>query len=171
MNSRDIYINFFRFIFLVLLQALLLNRIDLLGHVNPYLYILFIVLLPFETPRWLLLVSAFLLGFCIDIFMKTMGMNMAATVFIAWMRPGLVTALSRNRDIEPGMKPGIRDFGFRWFFVYSGVLVLVHHILVFLLEAFKLSNFFSTMKNALLSAALTLLLIIISQYLFGRGKK
>jgi len=171
MNSRDVYINFIRFIFLVLLQVLLLNRIDLFGYVNPYLYVLFVILLPLETPRWLLLMSAFLMGFCIDIFMKTMGMNMAATLFIAWMRPGLITALSRNREIEPGMKPRIRDFGFRWFFVYAGVLVLVHHILVFFLEAFKFNHFFNTLTNAILSALLTMLIIILSQYIFNRGKK
>ncbi|NJK85385.1 MAG: hypothetical protein HC906_04860 [Bacteroidales bacterium] len=57
----------FRFIILVLLQVFVFNNIHLSGFIVPYIYILFILLLPFETPGWLLLVSAFLLGFSIDV--------------------------------------------------------------------------------------------------------
>ena len=60
--------NIGRFIVLVLFQVLVLNNIQFSGYVNPFMYVLFILLLPFETPRWLLLLSGFLLGLSVDIF-------------------------------------------------------------------------------------------------------
>ena len=44
--------NIIRFVFLVLLQVLILNNIQFSGYINPYFYIYFILLLPFDTPRW-----------------------------------------------------------------------------------------------------------------------
>ena len=55
------------FVFLVLLQVLVLNNIQLSGYINPYFYVLFILLLPFETANWLLLILAFALGISIDV--------------------------------------------------------------------------------------------------------
>jgi hypothetical protein len=51
--------NIIRFVVLVLIQVAILNNIQVSGFVNPYMYILFILLLPFEIPNWLLLVLSF----------------------------------------------------------------------------------------------------------------
>lgn len=158
--------NIIRFIVLVAIQVFILNNIRIGGYINPYLYILFVLLLPFETPGWLLLVSSFFMGLAIDIFTHTPGMNAAATVFIAFIRPGLIKVLSGNKGIEPGMKPGIKDMGFQWFFLYALLLTFLHHITLFYIEVFRFSEFFSTFNRVLLSTASTLVLIILSEYLF-----
>jgi len=62
-----------RFIFLVLFQVWILNNLRVGGYINPYFYIYFVLLLPFSAPKWLLLVSSFLLGISIDLFMNTRG--------------------------------------------------------------------------------------------------
>ena len=49
------------FILLVFLQVFILNNIQFSGYINPYIYVLFILALPFETPKWLLLITAFTL--------------------------------------------------------------------------------------------------------------
>ena len=67
-----------RFVFLVLLQVLILNNIQLNGFINPYLYILFIIMLPFEIPVWLLMLLAFVMGISIDMFLNTMGIHVCA---------------------------------------------------------------------------------------------
>lgn len=169
--NNIIYKNIVRFILLFLMQIYVFNNIELLGYLNPYVYVLFILLLPLETPRILLLISAFIMGFSIDYFSNTIGLNMAACVLIAYLRPGLIKALSPKSEQDPGMKIGIRDFGFRWFFVYTSVLVIVHHLVLFYLEVFRFNEFFDTLRRSLLSAIFTILVIIISQYLFFRPKK
>jgi len=162
--------NIVRFVILVLIQVFVLNNIRINGFINPYLYVLFILLLPFEIPGWLLLASSFILGFSIDIFVHTPGLHTAASVFMAFCRPGMIKMISRNTTIEPGMSPGVRDMGFRWFFVYSLVLIFLHHLLLFFLEIFRFNEFFDTMIRIGLSTVATLILVFVVEYLFINNK-
>ncbi len=160
-----------RFIILLLVQVLVLNHIHFSGYINPYLYVLFILLLPFQTPNWLLLVASFLMGLSVDLFSNTPGMNAAASVFMAYIRPGVIRLLESGKNYEVGMSPGIRDLGFRWFFSYSLMLILAHHFVLFYLEIFRMSEFFTTFSRVVLSVIFTMILVIITQYLFHTRKK
>ncbi len=163
--------NILRFIILLLVQVLVLNHIHFSGYINPYLYVLFILLLPFQTPNWLLLVASFLMGLSIDLFSNTPGMNAAASVFMAYIRPGVIRLLESGKNYEAGMSPGISDLGFRWFFSYSLILILAHHFVLFYLEIFRMSEFFTTFSRVVLSVIFTMILVIITQYLFHTRKK
>lgn len=157
--------NIIRFIILVLFQIFVLNNIRINGYINPHLYILFILLLPFETPGWLLLISSFFLGLSIDLFAHTPGMNAAAAVFIAFSRPGIIRFISGPKDLEPGMVPGIKSMGFKWFLFYSLIMILLHHLVLFYIEIFRFSEFFQTFYMVLLSTASTLILVLLVEYL------
>ena len=158
-------------IILIPIQVFLLDHINFGGSVNPYLYVLFILLLPFETPGWLLLMLAFLLGIIIDLFSGTVGMHTAATVLMAFFRPFVIRHISAHREFESGMKITIFETGFKWFFLYTFLLVLVHHIALFYIEVFRFSGFFQTLVRAMYSAIFTTLLVIIFQYLFASRKQ
>jgi len=151
--------------FLVLLQVLILNNIEINGYINPYLYVLFIILLPFETPKWLILFSGFVLGFSIDLFSHTLGMHTFATVFIAFLRPYILKFIAPREGYETGTRPNLKFFGFEWFFKYALILVLIHHFALFYIEAFTFHQFFVTLLRVMLSSSFTLLLILLSQYL------
>lgn len=162
--------NIIRFVLLVLLQVLILNHVSLGGYVNPYLYILFILWLPFSTERWVLLISAFLLGFAVDIFSNTIGLNAAASVAMAFARPFVISMISTGTDFEPGTRPSIRGQGMRWFLSYAIILVLIHHSVLFYLEIFRFSEFFPTLLRVILSTIFTLGLVLLSEYLTIRKK-
>lgn len=168
--NRVVLNNIVRFILLILVQVFVLNNIRIGGYINPYFYVLFVLLLPFETPGWLLLASSFLLGSSIDLFVHTPGMHAAATVLMAFCRPAIIRLLSGSKGIEQGMKPGIRHMGFRWFLIYSLFLILIHHLLLFYLEVFRLDEFWQTLYRVFLSTLSTLLLVIVAEYLFMRRK-
>jgi rod shape-determining protein MreD len=163
--------NIIRFLFLIFFQVLILDNIRIAGYVNPYLYVLFILMLPFETPKWLLLISAFFLGFFVDMFSGTGGIHAAACVFMAFIRPNILKMVSARQDYEPGTQPIIRDLGFRWFFSYSMVMVSMHHFILFYIEAFSFNEFFQTFFRTVLSIIFTLFLLILSQYIMYRQKK
>ena len=163
--------NIIRMVFLVFFQVVILNNIQSGGYINPYLYVLFIIMLPFETPKWLLLISGFVLGLSVDMFSGTTGIHAAASVFMAYCRPWVLGAISSKWEYEPGIYPIIRDLGFKWFFSYSLILVTVHHIPLFFLEVFGFDEFFHTLFRASLSIAFTMLLLILSQYVMYRPKK
>jgi len=166
MNNNLIIINIIRFFALILIQVLVLNNIQFSGYINPYLYILFILMLPFQTPGWIVLVSSFLMGISIDMFSDSPGLHASASVFIAFIRPGIINLLSPKEAFEAGAYPGIRFFSLKWFLSYSLILVLIHHSILFYLEMFSFRDFFYTLLCVLASSTSTLLLIIISQYLF-----
>lgn len=168
---NNLYIkNILRFVILVFLQVLVFNNIHFRGYVNPYIYVMFILLLPFETSAWLLLISAFSIGFSIDIFTGTMGMHTAATVFMAFCRPAVLRMISATRDYEIGLSPGIKDLGFNWFLNYSVILILLHHTVYFYLEVFNFHEFFYTFWRIIFSSFFTLFFIILGQYLFYKKK-
>lgn len=162
--------NIFRFLFLVLFQVLILNNIQLSGYLNPFLYVLFILMLPLETPKWLVLVLSFLLGISVDIFSDTGGMHAAASVCMAFLREPVMKMISSHDGYDVIQKPTLKQFGLGWFFSYSGILVLAHHFILFYLEVFHFTEFFSTFLRVLLSSIFTLILIFISQFFFSNSR-
>ena len=167
--TSKVFINIIRFLILVFLQVFILENINLRGYINPYLYVYFILLLPFEIPGWLLLISSFALGFSIDTFLGTLGIHTASSVLMAFSRPLVIKAIPSRKDFEPGMQPSISDLGFVWFFTYSLILILIHHLALFYIEVFRFTDFFNTFLRAVLSSIFTLLLVIITQYLFYKA--
>ncbi|MEI6454929.1 MAG: rod shape-determining protein MreD [bacterium] len=160
-----------RFFFLILFQVLILNNINLGGYINPLYYVYFILLLPFATPRWTLLLSAFFLGLGIDVFTNTPGLNAAASVAMAFARPYVIIMLSSSTESLVGIHPAIKNQGIRWFFYYAAILIIIHHTTLFYLEIFRFDEFFGTFFRSLLSSAFTLLLVLISEYLLFKKTK
>lgn len=162
---QEIISNILRFVFVVLLQVFVLNEIRLWGYINPFYYVVFILLLPIRTPGWLLLVLSFALGFIIDLFSNTMGLHSSACVFMAFCRPGILNFLAPREGYEFGVKPTVGFMGPTWFLAYAGTLVFIHHLLLFYLEVFRLNEFFFTLLRVLLSSVCTIILIMLTQYL------
>jgi len=160
--------NIIRFVVLVLLQILVLNNIQISGYIVPNFYVLFILLMPFETPRWLLLPVAFALGISVDLFTQTPGMHAAATVFMAFLRPWVLEMSAPRDGYEPGSFPRLYYYGFQWFLRYTVILVLAHHFILFYIEVFRFSEFFSTLLRVLASSFFTVILIMLSQYFIYR---
>ncbi len=171
MTSRTVFFNILRFFFLIFFQGLILNHVNLGGYINPYFYIYFILLLPFSTPRWMLLILAFILGIGIDMFTNTIGLNAAACVFMAFARPFVISAISSGPESLIGDTPSLKNQGLKWFLYYAIILILVHHISLFYLEIFRLSEFIATFVRVLLSSAFTLILVMISEYITYSGNK
>jgi len=163
--------NIVRFFFLIGFQVLILNHLNLAGYTNPNLYIYFILLLPFKTPRWLLLVLAFLLGISVDIFTNTPGLNSSATLLTAFLRPYVIRLITHVPEEEMGAQPSLKIFGFRWFFNYSSLLVMIHHFTLFYLEIFRFSEFFQTFLRVIASSFFTIIMIFLSEYLFYRKER
>jgi len=151
----------------VLMQVLFMNNLQFSGLVNPYFYILFILILPVNMSRVVLLLLGFLLGITIDAFSNTPGIHASATVFVSFLRPFMINAANLE-DQEKGMLPTIANFGFRWFFQYAAVLVLLHHFFLFFVEVFSFHNFFSTFFRSILSSIFTLFFIGLSQFIIFR---
>ncbi|GAO29176.1 rod shape-determining protein MreD [Geofilum rubicundum] len=159
------------FIAILLVQVLVLNNLNLGGYINPWLYVLFILILPVEMPNWLLLVLAFATGLIMDTFLNTIGLHASATVFLAFLRPFLLRFFAPRDGYEPGSLPVTSHFGLGWFLKYTLLAVLAHHLFLFIVEAFSFENFLATLWKTILSSLVTLVVIMIAQLFSSRERR
>jgi rod shape-determining protein MreD len=156
------------FIVVVLLQVLVLNHILILRMISPFFYLIFLLLLPYDTPRAMLVLLGFMLGLSVDAFTNTLGVHTAVCVLIGFIRPGILNKISTRETRESVSAPRISTMSLNWFIGYTAIFVTIHHLLLFMLEAFTFHGFFFTLARAVLSGILSITLIVISQFLFFR---
>lgn len=163
--------NIIRFVLLLLLQVFVLNKILLHQMVGLNLYMLFVLLLPFNLPRPALMLMALLMGLGLDIFMNTMGMHAAACVFIAYLRPFIINILSPQGGFETTQKtPSMTSMGVSQFLTYVAILVFLHNLVYFPLEVFNFGSFFYLLLKIFLSTAASIILIVLYELLFFSKK-
>lgn len=150
---------------LIFCQVLVFNHIHFANFISTYPYILFILLLPSNTNNALSLGLAFVLGITIDFFSDSGGIHAAACVPIAYIRPFILRTVGTESK-KDSYTPTIKDLGFNRYLTYAGIIVLMHHTILFYLEAFEFSLFFSTLFKTLGSTVLTLIFVVIIQYIF-----
>jgi rod shape-determining protein MreD len=160
-----------RFILLVFLQIVIVNNIDLSAYVNPYIYVVLILSLPYNTKPWLILVISFLLGITMDTFSSMPGPHIAATVFMGYLRRFYLIFSTNKDDLTTTVAPNFNSKGPIGYMVYVLIMVFSHHFLLFFLEAFSFSHFFSTLSRIFFSTLFTVLLIGIGQLLFYKVAK
>ena len=146
------------FVVLVLLQTLVLNRISVFGVAVPILYIYFLIKLPKNRNLFYVVISGFLMGLIIDIFLNTPGMNAAATTIVATLRKPLMNIFFSKVEYEDFVPSIYTETGA--FLRYSVVMVLLHQTLLFFIESFTFFNLTSTLIRIGASSVLTLILII-----------
>lgn len=159
-----------QFFILAALQVLFLNNMQISGYLNPYVYILFILLLPAKMPKALVLGLAFIMGFTMDVFADSYGIHTAATVLLAYIRPSVLSLVSikGGEDLEA---ISIKQLRIGRFFTYTGILCLTHHFTLFYLEAFRWSEFLDTFGRSFLSTLVSLLLILIIESMRSNTQK
>lgn len=169
MWNNEVFINSARFIVLVLTQVLLLNHVDFLGYINPYIYILFIIVFPFTGNKSLLIFLSFLLGIIIDFFGDSGGVHAAACVFIAFIRP-VILKYSFGISYEYNtIKLSNTDFFNQ--FIYVGSMVIFHHIILFSLEVFNINHLALIIKSTLFSSIFSIVIILSAITIFSKKTK
>ena len=168
MNSA-LLINIARFILLLLAQVLIFNRMDLFGFVNPFPYILFIILYPVNGNKTGLLLASFFLGLIMDMFWNSGGVHAAACLVLAYFRPSIFKfsfglsyeyqTVKLNDSLTPER------------FSFILIAVIIHHFTLFILEIFKLSSILDILVRTVLSTLFTIITSIIIIYLIKPSKR
>ena len=126
MNS-SVLTNAWRFVFLVLLQVLVFKRLTVgwenFNYVNVFIYPIFILLLPFRTPRVVVVTLGFLIGIVVDLFYDSPGVHASAGTFLGWIRPGVLAMLEPRGGYNQNQSPAKKHLGISWFFSYSSTMV------------------------------------------------
>lgn len=168
MNSA-LLINIARFILLLAAQVIIFNNINFLGYINPFPYILFIILFPVNGNKYGLLLASFFLGVLMDMFCNSGGVHAAACVLLASVRPSIFK-FSFGLSYEY-QTVKINDTLTPERFSFILISVIVHHITLFVLEVFTFEFVWDIILRTLVSTVFTLIICILTIYLIKPSKR
>ena len=151
----------------VLLQVIVLNEVLFFAYINPFLYVIPIISLPLKTPKWFLLIYAFLLGFSIDLFSGSLGFHSTATILIAFVKPFISKITIPHNILGDTDEITLKKVGNKAFIIFSLFLILIHNSCLFLTE--HLSVNLALFGKIMASSLVTLIIILIAQ-LFQQNK-
>jgi hypothetical protein len=140
-----------------------------LGYINPFPYILFIILFPVNGNKYALLVASFLLGITMDLFCNSGGVHAAACVTLAFVRPSLFKfsfGLSYEYQtvrINDTLTPE------RFSFIFLSVII--HHLILFILEVFTFEFLWDIILRTVISTLFTIIICILIVYLIKPSKR
>ncbi len=161
--------NIARFILLLAAQILLFNNINFLGFINPYPYILFIILYPVNGNKYGLLFASFLIGLLMDMFLNSGGVHATSCLVLAFFRP-TIFKFSFGLSYEY-QTVRLNDVVTPERFSFLFLAVVLHHITLFILEIFTLNFFFNIIVRTLLSTLFTLIISLLIIYLIKPNKR
>ncbi|WP_028908186.1 rod shape-determining protein MreD [Xylanibacter ruminicola] len=147
------------FVALFVAQVLILNHVHLLGVGTPLLYVYFIITFRRNFPKWLVLVSSFLLGLLIDIFSNTPGLAASTMTLVALAQTYLIDLVA-PRDSAEDLEASAKVLGASKFVTLSALLTLLYCLVFFALEAFNFFDVLLWLARSVVSFVLTMVLIL-----------
>lgn len=136
-----------------------------------FAYVAFLLLIPLEAGALMIMFLGFATGLIVDIFYDSLGIHASACVIIMFLRSYLVNLMTPRGGYDTGLVPTLRVMGWEWFSVYAYVLIFMHHLALFFIEASGFGMFFFTFSKAFFSSILTFAVVTIIQYLFYVPKR
>ena len=140
-----------------------------MGSINPYPYILFIILYPANNNRTLFIFLSFILGLMVDIFSNSGGVHAAACVTIAFIRPAVLKFAFGMVYEHQTIKFNTTEFSNR--ITYFSILIVIHHLILFMLEIFNISNILLVLQKTLFSSSFTIILSTLISILFSNKQR
>ena len=160
---RSSYSHIISTMIFILLQVLFLNNINLFGYINPFLFLVLLIRIPEENPKWSILFYAFLIGIILDIFEGNLGVHSSSLVFIAYLKPYLYQLVIPAKSIDERDYFTLQKVGLKNFSTYSFIIIFAHNSLLFMLKhSYQIDITFVFMK-IVLSSIITFIIILIYQ--------
>lgn len=150
---------FIRYIIVMLLQVLLFDQLQLWGACHPYIYVLCLLMLPITIPHIPSMLIGAAAGVVTDIFCNSLGVHMAACILLMYIRPYLLGGIVNDKD-RLNEQISLRTLGMETLVRYVAILVVVHHLTVFLLAAWQWQHIAFVLLETAVSSLITILVII-----------
>ncbi|WP_222981702.1 rod shape-determining protein MreD [Flagellimonas meishanensis] len=168
MNST-VLLNIVRFVLLVLAQVLIFNTLGFLDSINPMVYVIFFYWYPIKGNRAIFMLTAFLLGFIIDIFSDTLALHAIASLTIAYARPVIMRFCF-------GVNYEFQNFSFKnttkvQRVTFLALVVLLHHTVFFSLEILSFSHVLLILKKVFSIGIVTLVFCVLFSSLFSPARE
>jgi len=161
MNTKGIIKIIFSFLFVLIVQVFLLRDVGIGGLAFLFIYTYIVIKAPIDLNRSLLVILAFLFGWLVDIFYDTHGLHAFALVLIAFVRPFILNFLTPANGYDDRSKISLKEMTWLWFLPYVGIMLLIHHSALFLLEASDWSLFGLSLVKIVCSTLFGLLVFVL----------
>ncbi len=172
MDSRTIIRQLISCPVYILIQVFFIRHFVLFdGWAVCYFYVGFLLLLPFEIDTVILILIGAFVGLITDIFYDTLGIHTAACVFIMFLRPFVIKTLNPRGGYDDNPIISLSYMGIGWFIPYIFILVLTHHLVLFIVEASDFNLMLLAILKAIFSSIFTVFMLMGSQFLFYRNEK
>lgn len=159
------------FILIVLIQGLVVNNIEINEYLNPMIYPILIIMLPFELNIFITMMIAFALGISVDAFSNTFGLNASAALLIGYLRPFVLKLIEPRDGYDNLLLPSIHDMGKLWFLAYALIILSIHHLWFFMIEILRFDQFFRILLKTVASVSFSFIIILVLQYIFYKPSK
>ena len=148
-----------RYVLVMVLQVLLFNQLQLLGVCHPYIYILCLLMMPITLPHSADMFIGAAVGLVMDAFCNTPGIHMAACILVMFMRPYLLGVIVNDKD-RLNEQISIHSLGLEAMVKYTAVLVVVHHLMVFMIASWGWTHLGFVLLETVVSSILTIGIIL-----------
>jgi len=152
------------FVLLIIAQVLLFNQINIFGFINPMLYLLFLVMYPFDKNQTFYIFIGFILGFFIDFLSQTGGAHTIASLTVSYLRPIIIKYSYGLTSEKP--KSLLTDPRKTNNFFFLLVFISIHHLIYFAIAYFSADAFLIIIKNSLFTIIFSLILILLISSLY-----
>lgn len=157
---RDLTFHGITFLIFIVLQVFVFNHIVVFDLAFCFIYLGFLIILPHDLDILLGMLLGFITGLIMDTFYSTGAIHAASCTLIMFMRPALMNLINPKSGYEKGIRITISNFGWTWYVPYAGILIFVHHITLFSLDAFNSALIGKAILHTLFSGGFTLLMIL-----------
>ncbi len=158
------------FLFIFLFQVLVLKQVHLIWGSFNYISLIIIplwyMLLPVQTPRWLLVAIGFISGMLVDWFYDSPGVFASAGTFIGFARPIILSYVEPKGGFRSISIPSKFHLGLNWFVTYASVMLLVYLLFYFSMEVFTPAYLVKILLKTIFSFILSILLMLLYVFIF-----
>lgn len=147
-----------RFIVVMALQVLLFDQLQLLGVCHPYIYILFLLMLPITLPHSVDMLIGAAVGIIMDIFCNSLGVHTSACVLVMFIRPYLLGGIVNDKD-RLNEQICLRTIGTSAMIKYLVMLIIIHHFTVFMLSAWSWTHIGWVLAETIVSSLVSFIIL------------
>ncbi len=160
-----------RFLIYIAIQVLVLKEINLIGSNKNYIFILIypvvLLTLPIRIPQFFMLLTAFAIGFIIDLFYVSPGVHAGACLWMVAFRPLVLRLIEPKNGYQTDFSPTISDLGIIWFTKYASILLFIFFFSYFVLDVFTFVYAGEIFLKTILSFFVSSLIIFLLQLFYS----
>ncbi len=157
-------------IFILFCQIFLLKNIQVVISetfvISVFLYPLIIIAIPIKTPRAIVLTVGFFTGLLVDVAYDSLGLHTAALTFTAFARGYVLQMVEPRGGYNTDSAPNFSSYKTSWYLLFVAIMILIHILAYFSIDAFAFVYIAKILVNTLLSFGISFLLIILYSMVF-----